>query len=457
MLNPHDEQFYKIQLKWAADNFDAEHRMRLAAEQRAAGARGLLMDVVVHLLASELDDVRKKEDVALWTDAQLVLWMKDHLSRYLRQLHVLTGSAAQRRLEQAAQEIRRLQAENTQLSKQNQSMQAEAKRTATYQATIADLRQQNERLQQTLADLHDDLETVRTQAARSAAPSPPPVIIDMPTVAESFVPPQPRQQSSSASTVDWYAAWQRDTAPEVLARQQRLIQLVGDGEAFFRAEIVAALHTLGLMNDDRSPTSWTAKRLFTSVGELGLIEEVDGGYGASVPKILTLTDKGCAAYARFTGRVLPRSPWARLLDRHKTVEHTVLNLLARSVLHRFHYTAIDLFPELRRTSTGAVVMPDLTAVSPAGELLLIECERLAKHRTAEERCNKWSDLAELTHGQFHVVVPGGQQQRDLITEISQWLIETGTKRAHLSVCQISRATRPEATSPWTYTTDWALT
>ena len=110
MLNVHDQQFYKIQLKWAADNFDAEHRMRLAAEQRAAGARGLLMDVVVHLLASELDDVRKKEDVAMWTDAQLVLWMKDTLSRQLRQLRAVAGAGAQRRFEQAAQEIRRLQA-----------------------------------------------------------------------------------------------------------------------------------------------------------------------------------------------------------------------------------------------------------------------------------------------------------------------------------------------------------
>ena len=104
MINRYDEQFFKIQLKWAADAFDAERRMRLAADERAAGARGLLMEVVVHLLASELDDVRKKEDVALWSDAQLVLWMKDHLSRYLWQLRALTGSAAQRRLEQAAQD-----------------------------------------------------------------------------------------------------------------------------------------------------------------------------------------------------------------------------------------------------------------------------------------------------------------------------------------------------------------
>jgi hypothetical protein len=146
MLNVHDQQFYKIQLKCAADNFDAEHRLRLAAEQRAAGARGLLMDVVVHLLASEFDDVRKKEDVAEWMDAQLVLWMKDHLSRQLRQLRAVAGSAAQRRLEQAAQEIRHLQAENAQLSKQNLLIQAEAKRALTYQSTVTDQRQQIERL-----------------------------------------------------------------------------------------------------------------------------------------------------------------------------------------------------------------------------------------------------------------------------------------------------------------------
>jgi hypothetical protein len=133
-----------------------------------------------------------------------------------------------------------------------------------------------------------------------------------------------------------------------------------------------------------------------------------------------------------------------------------LNLLARNILRRFRYSAIDLFPQSQRTPTGAVVIPDLTGVSPEGEVLLIECERLAKQRAAAERQNKWGDLAALTQGQFHVVVPGSQQQRELLTEISQWLIETGTQRAHLSVCQISRAMRPETTSPWTYTTDWAF-
>ncbi len=178
----------------------------------------------------------RNEDVALWTDAQLVLWMKDHLSRYLRQLRSLTGAGAQRRFEQAAQEIRRLQADNARL---RQQVQAEAKRAATYQATIADQRQQIEGLQRELADSRADLDTARRRTARSAAQVPP-VISDLPVVEEPFVLPQPKRPSSSTSTADWYAAWQHDTAPEVLARQQRLIQLVGDGEAFIVDDLGSA-------------------------------------------------------------------------------------------------------------------------------------------------------------------------------------------------------------------------
>ena len=267
---------------------------------------------------------------------------------------------------------------------------------------------------------------------------------------------RPSSPTPSSVTPDWYAAWQDTTSPDVWARQQRLIQIVGDGEAFFRAEIIETLKAGALLKDDPGAPGWAAKRLFASVHELGLIEEIDGGYGASVPKAITLTVKGRAVYEHLTGRALPRSPWARLVDRHKTPEHTVLNLLARTVLRRFQYTLIELFPEAQRTPTGSIVIPDLTAVSPQGEHLLIECERLAKHRTADERRNKWGDLAALTQGQFHVVVPGRQQERDLITELSQWILETGMKRANPSVCQYLSAIRPEARSPWTYTTAWRI-
>ncbi len=459
MLTSHDEQFFKIQLKWAADNFDAEHRARLVADQRAAAARGLLMELAMHLFASELDAVCKQQDVTKWTDVELVHWMKDLLGRTLWQWRASTGDAGRRRLEQAAQEIRRLQAENAQLNQRNHVLEAEAKHAPTYQATINDLKHQIERLQQELADSRDDLDIARSQAAGPAGSSP--LISDRPVIAEPYVPPRSTASSSSKSTTersttDWYAIWQDSTAPEALERQQHILKVIGEGEAFFRAEIVAALNAAGVLHDDPERPSGTLHRLFAGLSEHGLIEEIDGGYGASVARPSVLTERGREAYRLFTSRALPEPIEQRLLNRHKTVEHTVLNLMARQVLHRFRYTAIDLFPEARRTPAGAVVIPDLTAVSPEGELLLIECERLAKHRTPDERRNKWGDLAALTQGQFYVVVPGSQQQRDLITEISQWIMETGTKQAQLSVCQYTRALRPAAHSPWTYTTAWAL-
>ncbi len=57
------------------------------------------------------------------------------------------------------------------------------------------------------------------------------------------------------------------------------------------------------------------------------------------------------------------------MKRHKTIEHTTLNLLAYNLLQRFGFQAIELYPNPLYTAAGAVVDPDLVAVSPAGERL----------------------------------------------------------------------------------------
>lgn len=474
-MDTYTEQFFKVQLKWASANFDAEHRLRLAAEQRAAGTRELLMDLAKSLLASELDAVQKQnEDFNRWSDGELMRWTKDQLRGYLHQLRGLTGEAGRRRLEQAIQEIQKLKAENAQLNQHVRSLESADRRAKAYQEHTDQQKQQIDHLQQELADARADLEIARSEAARPASPGSA-VIIEMSEIvepvrrsqsaeAEPIIRPsatsEPNVRSSSSTpssaTSDWYAAWQDATAPDAFERQQRILEVIGQGAAFFRSEIIEALNAAGLRREDPDRPSGTLHRLFAGLTEHGLIEELDGGYPANIPRPLVLTERGRDAYQRFTGQTLTDSLYQRLLNRHKTVEHTVLNLMARQVLQRFHYTSIDLFPEARRTSAGAVVIPDLTAVSPQGETLLIECERLAKHRTADERRNKWGDLAALTQGHFRVVVAGGQQQTALITEISTWLHETDTKRAQLSVCQYVKAARPNATTPWTYTTSWAL-
>ena len=79
---------------------------------------------------------------------------------------------------------------------------------------------------------------------------------------------------------------------------------------------------------------------------------------------------------------------------------------------------------------------------------------MAMRRTAAERDAKWSHLAEVTHGQLCVVVFGNRQQSDFMTELSEWINSPNTKKVALAVCQHLKATKPEASSAWTYTTTW---
>jgi hypothetical protein len=73
---------------------------------------------------------------------------------HMRQLRAVAGAGAQRRSEQAAWEIRRLQEKNTQL---RQQVQAEARRAANHEA-IRELHRQFEHLQRELAESRDELD-----------------------------------------------------------------------------------------------------------------------------------------------------------------------------------------------------------------------------------------------------------------------------------------------------------
>ncbi len=87
--------------------------------------------------------------------------------------------------------------------------------------------------------------------------------------------------------------------------------------------------------------------------------------------------------------------------------------------------------------------PDIVAISPADERLVIECERMAIRRTATERNAKWSHLAEVTHGQLYVVVVGRRQQSDLMAELSAWIQATHPKKVSLAVCQYLKVIKPD--------------
>jgi hypothetical protein len=450
MTNIHTEQLLRVLLSQAHAGREAERDQRLRAEQRATQARVLQFEMAQRLIPKELDDLWKTTDVNVMADDQFMRWMISQLQAQLFDYRALrSGRVAdqlaqlQKALHDRDETLRCYEAQVTEQDQQAREIIALKDRVGQLQGELAQMAQEKEEV---LADLTTSRAMVQHLQSQTAPSS------DMSDNPEAAV-------ASSSTTIasDWYQTWLAETTPENVERQKVALQLVGRGEAFFRSEIVERLNVLGLLNEVNpdKPTG-TGARLLSDLSNFDFVTEINAGYGAAVPKPLQLTERGLEAYRLLSGETLEENSFARLLKRHKTIEHTTLNLLAHNLLQRFGFQAIELYPAPLHTATGAIVDPDLVAVSPAGERLIIECERMAMRRTATERDAKWGHLTEVAHGQLYVMVLGSRQQSDLIAELSEWIQATQTKKVSLSVCQYLKAIRPEATSLWTYTTTWAI-
>ncbi len=450
MTNIHTEQLLRVLLSQAHAAREAERDQRLRADQRATQARVLQFEMAQRLIPKELDDLWKSLDVNVMPDDQFMRWMMSQLHAQLFDYWALrSGRVAdqlaqfQKVLHERDETLRRYEAQITEQCQQLREIVALKDRIGQLQIELAQVVQEKEEVLADLTTSRAMVQRLQTQAAPSS---------DITDNLEAAVASAPTPAASG-----WYQTWLAETTPENVERQKIALQLIGQGEAFFRSEIIERLNSLGLLNEVNpdKPTG-TGARLFTDLINLDFITEINAGYGAAVPKPLQLTERGLEAYRLLYDETLEESAFDRLLKRHKTIEHTTLNLLAYNLLQRFGFQAIELYPTPLYTASGAVVDPDLVAVSPAGERLVIECERMAMRRTATERDAKWSHLAEVTHGQLYVVVFGNRQQSDLITELSEWINSTHTKKVSLAVCQYLKATKPEASSTWTYTTTWAI-
>ncbi len=163
-------------------------------------------------------------------------------------------------------------------------------------------------------------------------------------------------------------------------------------------------------------------------------------------------DKGTPLSALWFGEPLEETLYDRLLKRHKTPEHTVLNVLARRMLKRFGFSQIDLVPDPVRLASGLLAEPDLVAMSPEGERLCVECEREHLVRTDEERAAKWNRMVELSHGRLYLFVPNKAARGNLLAELSAWITSqrAAVRRAELSFCEYTKVLN--ATTAWTYTT-----
>jgi hypothetical protein len=135
-----------------------------------------------------------------------------------------------------------------------------------------------------------------------------------------------------------------------------------------------------------SPTNSSLSEAFNRLLNLdasgGLIEFLDvfnqpgASTGGNHPGILRLTERGRNAYQYLSGNLSVENEYERLIRKHKTSEHTVLNIQAGEALVECGgYQILEEAPDIQLPD-GSVFIPDLIALDPkTGEMVFVEVER----------------------------------------------------------------------------------
>jgi len=210
----------------------------------------------------------------------------------------------------------------------------------------------------------------------------------------------------------------------------KALSIIGSRGYCLRADIAGAL---GL-----DSSSGAVHRLFESLRAKGWIEEIQAeaiGIIGRPPNLFRLSERGYEEYKQFFGIEPVESEYDRLLARHKSTEHLLLNLLARNALLAAGAESVDLYPPPVMFPGGKFEV-DIVAIFD-GKSLYIEAERPTEKRP-RDRSAKWTTYAEVTK-EFYIVVPNKEAKTAIISEISLWAYRNPEQAAGvtLRVCQLS--------------------
>jgi hypothetical protein len=178
------------------------------------------------------------------------------------------------------------------------------------------------------------------------------------------------------------------------------------------------------------------RQTFDSLKGLGLLEEERPRVESvgQTPYLLRLTARGREVYRALFGEEPAESEYDRLLARHKSAEHVLLNLRARDVLLAAGAESVDLYPRPVGLPNGGTFDVDLVAVLD-GKPLYVEAERGGGKKV---RTQKWANYAAVTKD-FYVVVPNAKAKSAVLSEVSLWAYRGDGAAAGvtLHLCQLS--------------------
>ncbi len=215
----------------------------------------------------------------------------------------------------------------------------------------------------------------------------------------------------------WMAEWRQRTTFE---RDAMLLTVIGETGVSRRPKIIQLAAVRMGVKPDNSAIGDAIYR----IEKRGLIERLDlfekrgSETGGVLPYLYRLTDQGKQAYWLLSGKNALECEFDVLMKRHKSPEHTLLNMKAREFIEDRQAYQVLLDAAALVMPDGHKFEPDITAKDiSTGELIYIEVEREANKDT-QTRIQKWQNLYVASHGNIRVICDKPGFMRKLASEIN---------------------------------------
>jgi len=215
----------------------------------------------------------------------------------------------------------------------------------------------------------------------------------------------------------WMVEWRQRTTFE---RDTIILTLIGQTGISRRPKIIQLAAVRMGLKPDNSAIGDAIQR----IEKRGLVERLEpfekrgSETGGVLPYLYRLTDQGRQAYWLLSGKNALECEFDALMKRHKSPEHTLLNMKAREFLEDHQVYQVLLEAAALVLPDGHKFEPDITARDiSTGELVYIEVEREANKDT-QTRIQKWQNFYTASHGNVRVICDKPGFMRKLSSEIN---------------------------------------
>jgi hypothetical protein len=401
------EQANRISDEVIRQSVEHQQTIQANAEQRWKKAHEALVQVVRHLDADYFDACQKSGHAIVdFEDEALHMWIvariKSLQNRLLQSTRPDNTLALQNNLTEALGKIEVLQQEEKNLRR-----------------IIQELRSDNQQL-----SIH--LNAIQ-QVQRTITPTPE-------TQAGSIQDSKLEDAPKTTSEPDWMQDWR---SGRTFSKESTAIITMGETGKCLRPSLIELLAKKLNLTLPNGSLSETFTRLINFDNGGGLVEVLnvfqhDGAStGGNHPDLLRLTQRGRDAFQYLTGNQARENEYDRLVPKHKSPEHTVLNIQASEVLiETGDYEVLEQAPDIHLPD-GSVFIPDLVArYRKTGETIFIEVER-DTGKNQGVRPIKWKNVLNATNGNIYVICDNISCQRAIQKEINE-VLEDSRFNSHLT-------------------------